>query len=329
MRGGGVVCALALSVAAAAPGAEIDWRGRMTEGLALHERGEYAKADAWFRQTLKMADAAGAGEEVRMPVLVAVANQTFELGRYGEAERLFRRVLREMEERHGKLYAEYGLQLTNLAMVETARRHRDRAEALIREAIPILRAVEGEDGLRLALARNVLAETIMFEGKPVEAEQMLQQARTVIEKNLGARHERVAIVINNLAALRRMQERLAEAAVLFEQAANILVKSKGPDHPHLLRTWGNLATVYQDLGRTEEADALYRRALDAAGRRLGTDHPTYGTLLGNYSTLLRKTGRKAEAKAMSARSRAVLAGVDRRNGEGATVDARELAAFRK
>jgi len=324
MHVGGVVCAFA--VAALAPDAGIDWQGRMIEGLALHSRGEYARAEAWFRQTLQMAEAAGVGEEVHLPVLVAVATETFELGRYEEAERLFRRVLREVEQQHGRQYSEYGLQLSNLAAVERARGHRRQAEAAQRESVAILRA-EGEDDLGLALARNELAEIIMFAGKQQEAEQLLGQARTVIEKNLGARHERVAIVLNNLGVLYRLQGRFAEAAVLLEDAERRFAEAEGPDHPHVLRTLANLATVYQDLGRLDEAEAMCRHAVDAAARRLGTDHPTYGILLGNYARLLRRKGRKAEAKEMSARSRAVLDGVDRRNGEGATVDVRELGAF--
>ena len=308
--------------------AEVDpWEARYRNGLDLFRRGEYQQAWQVFRDMLREVDAGTVPPERRAPVIVSLGSMSHELGRDAEAAKLFARALKEIEGRRGRMNSDYAMQLNNLAALDLwAGRHRQ-AEPRIREAIAIYDAIGEPDTVRVAVARNALAEVLLNRGEFAGAEKLLFAARATLERTLGP-HERTAVVINNLAVMRRRQGRKEEAVALFAEAAAMLAKVSGPRHPHTARALNNLAAAYADAGRFPQAGETYLQAIEITEATLGADHPVYGEVLSNYARLLRLQGRKAEAKPIESRARALLAGAARRNGDGMTVDVHDLQSFR-
>src|SRR5512140_2877136 len=88
---GVIVCGMAASLASSAVAQPDSWKDLMLKGNALDGAGDYAGAASAFRDAVHVAEGCG---DPRLPIAInALANVDDELGRYSDAEQLFRRAL--------------------------------------------------------------------------------------------------------------------------------------------------------------------------------------------------------------------------------------------
>jgi len=317
-----VIFTAVLTAAAGFPQTD-QWRLRMDEGATAEIVGDYAKSVASYRVAAQIAEGFDRGDKRRVTTWNALANMYDALGQFVDAEAEYRRALKAAAEAGGKSSPEYGMVLGNLgtSYVETGRAAS--GEKLMREALAIYSAADPPDPLRLAIARNALAEVLSVTGKFKEADTLLTAALPVLEKNPNVWGE-AAIATNNLGVARFNLGKHEEAGRLLHQALSMMELHTGPDHPMLARTLNNLASLSARTGHREEAGQCLRRALDIAEKRLGPEHPVYAAILANYAAFLRQGGEKAEAKVLEARSNQILKDSSRRNGIGAVIDINSL-----
>ena len=294
----------------------------MVEGNAQDKAGNYAAAAVSFLGAVR------AAEQARLDTclvlsLNSLARVDDDLGRFSEAERLYRRALAILKNGNHTGGTSYAGILSNLGALCVEDGQVAAGEAMLREALARYARILPADDDRVAATRNGLAEALMREGKYREAERLIEQALVALE-NSSQHRGMLAVTLSNQAVLRRMQGRDKEAVPLLERSLGIFESQNGRDHPALLRGLNNLATAYAFTRRREEADATFRRALALAEKYLGTNHPTYGSVLSNYAEFLHMSGRKAEARTLAAQANDVLRDSARRNGLGMTVDASAL-----
>jgi tetratricopeptide (TPR) repeat protein len=318
---GAIVCGLTVLVAGFAFAQTDRWKDLMVRGNALDAAGEYAGAAVAFRDATQAADGSDAREAI---AINALANTDENLGRYSEAELLYRRAM-AITGKGGVWNPTYALTLGNLGTHYLEVGRRDKAEPMLRESLVIYMALLPPDNTQLALARNSLANLLVDYGRYAEAERLIEASLVAFRKHPAPGTGQEAIGLNNLGVVRRVQGRNQEATELFEEAVRLCENEFGPDNPTLLRAMNNLATLYASNGRPDDADRTFQRALAIAEKRLGTSHPTYARVLLNYAGFLRASGRKAAAKTLAARANATLRDHARINGIGMTVD---VSAFR-
>jgi tetratricopeptide (TPR) repeat protein len=300
-----------------------EWQLRLDEGATAEIRGDYPKAASAYRAATEIADRFDRRDPRRAVSWNALATMEDALGRFAEAEGDYQRALKAAAESGGKAGGEYGLVLGNLGSVYVETGRLAAGEKLLRQALAIHAAAVPPDELRIAIARNGLAEVLTISRKYQESEGLLVKALAVLEKNPNTWGES-AIAMNNLGVARFFLGRQEESKELLLKALATMEQHMGPDHPMLARTLNNLASLEARTGHREEAGERLRRALDIAERRLGADHPVYAGLLANYAAFLRKGGEKSRAKALEAKSREILIDNSRRNGIGAVVDVSAL-----
>ena len=177
--------------------------------------------------------------------------------------------------------------------------------------------------MRIAAARNGLAEVLCVARKYKQADPLLISAIAVLEKDPRAWGE-TALAKNNLGVVRFLEGDHDQARRLFLQAVAMIEQRWGTDHPMLVRILSNLASLENRTGHRQEAGERLRRALDIAERRLGPEHPSYAALLANYAAFLRQEGDKSRAKVLEAQSTQILKDNSRRNGLGAVIDVNSL-----
>ena len=326
-RRGVIVCAMAawlasLALASLAIAQADSWNDLMAKANALDVAGDYAGAAAVFRDAIHFAEASG---DPRLPIAInSLATDDDELGRYSEAEQLYRRA-QAIAARDGIWNPMYALTLGNFGAHYVEVGPREKAEPMLRESLAIYTALLPPDSIQLALGRNALANLMLYDGRYSEAEKLIQASLVTFRAHPVPGTGQMAIGLNNLGVVRRQQGKNREATELFEQSIRITETEFGADHPTLLRALNNLATVYCGAGRHDDADAAFQRALSIAEKRLGASHPVYAHVLLNYAGFLRQSGRKAVAKTLAARANATLRDHARTNGRGMTVD---VSAFR-
>jgi len=218
------------------------------------------------------------------------------LGRYAEAEPLYRQAIEIGKATIGARHPAYATRLNNLAGLLRDMGRLAEAEPLYRQAIEIDKATIGERHPGHAIHLNNLASLLRAMGRLAEAEPLYARAIEIGKATIGARHPDYATRLNNLASLLQDMGRFEEAESLVRQAIDIDKTTLGERHPQYATYLNNLASLLRGMRRLEEAEPLFRQAMDIAKSTLGERHPDYATHLNNLAGLLQEMGRLEEAE---------------------------------
>ncbi|SMX27674.1 photosystem I assembly protein Ycf3 [Pelagimonas phthalicica] len=195
------------------------------------------------------------------------------MGRYDEAEPLYRQALQIGKETLGKSHPNYAIRLNNLAeLLRNAGRY-DEAEPLYRQALQIAKETLGENHPNYAIALNNLAGLLGSTGRYEEAEPLYLQALQIDKETLGKNHPGYAIHLNNLAELLRTTGRYDEAEPLFRQALQINKETLGENHPDYAMRLNNLGVLFGNQSKWAQAEPFVAQALNIFLNVLPADHP--------------------------------------------------------
>jgi len=224
----------------------------------------YHDAYAHFKRAYEL----GQGKEE----LYAYARLCWALGKYGEAEPMFKKLCEWEKQDFGVNDAAYARALNNLAQLYRAQGRHDAAEPLYLQAMEIRRKALGEDHPAYATSLNNLAELYRAQGRDDAAEPLFIQALEIRHKALGEDHPDYATSLNNLAELYDAQGRYDEAEPPYIQALEITRTALGEDHPHYAASLNNLGGLCVEQGRLDEAAPLLQQALAIWEKALPADH---------------------------------------------------------
>jgi esterase/lipase superfamily enzyme/Flp pilus assembly protein TadD len=277
----------------------------------LYRIGAYAEALPLAQHTLELAEAQHAPVPVLGAALDNLALVYKVLGRYAEAEPLYKRAL----DLHRQMPTDPDLPaaMNNLAMLYDAQHRFAEAESLLNKAIDKWEKFLGPDDPAVATGCNNLGLLYYHEGNYARALPLLERARTIREKALGPDDPAVASTLNNLALVYEQQGDFAQAQTTYERALGIVLSKLGPDHPTVARIRENLGGLYKSRGRRGDADetkhALDRaevelaRALAIKEKVFGTDSPNLTSTLAELGDLYRLRGKCGESENAFARAR--------------------------
>jgi tetratricopeptide (TPR) repeat protein len=312
---------LQISVAEAAPESKT-WTEWVTEGKTLANAGNFRAAADAFRAALAIGDSANIAERALAEIISSLAAAYSEEGLYADSEREWRRALTIVKRIEGEDSLDYALLLGNVSILPTGTGDHQEEIATFSKALSIN---QGSDSPRdLAMVRGCLANLLIKQLRYSEAETFLNDSQPDFSRLAATDPQLVAQLLDYLGMIRFGQGRFAESVEFHQRSASLLESRLGPDHPALVVSLNNLAVASAKLGHWQKAAAVYRRATAICSNTLGADHPNCGVLLDNYAVVLRAQGHKREAEKMAARSRAVLAVAERRNGLGMVVNVTAL-----
>jgi tetratricopeptide (TPR) repeat protein len=253
-------------------------------GLAHHQAGRLAEAEALYRQTIAVApDHADA-----LHLLGVIASQA---GRHEVAVQLIDLAIAQ-DGRNSLYHSNRGLALQGLARFAEALASYDRAlalrpgypEALFNRAVTLQALARFEAALagydRALAVRPDHAEALSNRGVVLHKLGRLAEAIASYERALSARPTFVEALANRGNALAELGRR-EEALASYERALAVR-----PDHADVLFHRGG---VLHDLGRSDEALASYERALTA--------RPDFAEARFNRAVLLQARGRHEAALA--------------------------------
>ncbi len=193
----------------------------------------YLEAERYYKK-------AAVSEDQDPLYLNAHAEILWTLGRYSEAEPLYRRALAIDEKVLGREHPHVATSLNNLAFLLNKQGKYREAEPLYRQALAMDEKVYGREHPEVATDLNNLAELLREQGKYTAAEPLYRRALAIREKKLGREHPEVAQSLNNLALLLDMQCKYTEAEPLLREAVAIDEKALGKEHPTTVKLRKNL-----------------------------------------------------------------------------------------
>lgn len=209
------------------------------------------------------------------------------IGRYGEAEQMFREVSEIGREILDDGHPDRAIQLNNLGNVLQDMGRYDEAERLYREALDTTGKTSGVMNPDYAVRLNNLASLLRITGGYAEAERLLRQALDITRQTLGDKHPDYGTCLNNLGSLLVGTGRHDDAESLFRESADIMRQNVGEKHPDYATGLNNLANALGRAGRLEEAEVLCGQALQIFRETLGDGHPNTIAAAGGYAELLR------------------------------------------
>lgn len=243
-------------------------------GKLLWMSGQIDKAIAREEEVVALTGKKQGSKDPRLaPALNNLAKSYASVGRYEEAEPLFREALEIARNTIGTEHADYAIGLSNLADLLRATGRVEEAEPLYREALEITRVTRGPGHPDFALDLNNLAVLLETTDRFEEAETLYREALEIDRRTIGTEHPEYSIHLNNLAGLLRATGRYEEAEPLYRESLAISRKTLGAEHPDYAIHLNNFAGLLRITGRVDEAGPLYREALAILETQLGADHP--------------------------------------------------------
>jgi CHAT domain-containing protein/tetratricopeptide (TPR) repeat protein len=280
---------------------------------AIHRRYDELYAAGNYAAALVEAQKLEAGVKARLGVnhanysiaLYNLAVVYAALGKYADAEGVFKRALAIKEKALGADHTDVAKALHNLAIVYEEQAKYADAEGLFKRALAIWEKALGKDHPDVADTLNSLAVVYWNQGKYDDAEGLYKRTLAIKEKALGADHPDVAATLANLAIVYKEQGKYADAEGLHKRALAIYEKALGADHPDVATSLNNLAAVYEALGKYADAEGLYRRALVIREKALGKDHPEVAKTLNNLAVVYAEQDEYAAAEGLYKRALAI------------------------
>jgi serine/threonine-protein kinase len=271
-------------------------------GETMRRAGHYQQADTLTRRALAIRTAAlGPRHPANAEVLLELTAIALYLSDLNGAEELSRRAL---EIRRASLRPNDPLIAVSLEAYAATLRRLDRnaeAEAALREAIAIDRAVSGSESVDAANLQLRLAELVLAaRSDTAQAESLIRSTLAITRASLGD-HPRTSWAMSELADLLSHRGQYREAEQLARAGLDIQRRTFGAQHPNVADYASALAAVYVRAGRLAEAERTQRESIAILGRTLGENHTAYAGSLGALSEILMERGRFDEAVALRRR----------------------------
>jgi tetratricopeptide (TPR) repeat protein len=223
------------------------------------------------------------------------------MGKFSDAEMIFRRCVSESENLLGRNHPDTLDEIGNLALSLYRQDKNEESSQLYAETLRERLRIFGENHPKTITSLIGSANLAYAMGEHDKAIELNERALESSEKIFGMEHPQIFGILNNRGHILRSQGDYGEAVALYRRALNGFAKVLGEEHPNTLMSVICLAKIHQTTGDLEEAELLYRRALDGQQKSLGSEHPTTLTNIASFSDLLRVKGKYEEAEAMMRR----------------------------
>ena len=167
-------------------------------GMLADKCGDYRRGSRIKEQLIEAAAAESGSESTQMATaLNNLAENYRALGRFAEAEPLFRQALAIDAKTIGTDHPNYAIDLNNLALVLEATGRFDAAEPLYRQAMAITEKTIGTDHPDYAIHLNNLALLLEATGRTDAAEPLYAEAVKILRAALGEDHPSTKTVLAN------------------------------------------------------------------------------------------------------------------------------------
>jgi tetratricopeptide (TPR) repeat protein len=245
-------------------------------GKALLQLGHDKQAEVVLTKALRTLETSeGADPAALLDAKNSVASLYHKVGKYAEAERLYKEVLagragRSSDaDRSNTFRTKYNLAL----LYEHHLGNEAEAEVLLREVAEGLSAVLGRTNPHTLLARIALAGVYKRQQNFPRAEALLQEILKVQAGTLPPDHLDILYARAELANVYLAKEEFARAEALLKEVAEGFHDKLGAHHELTYMAKKNLAFAYEGQKKYAEAERLYKEALEAQSAKLSPDHP--------------------------------------------------------
>jgi tetratricopeptide (TPR) repeat protein len=242
------------------------WQTFYDEGMSSLNKSAYADAEKQLNAAMRAGSSLGDDDPRVVSTVKALARVHAALGRYDQAEVLYKKAL--VADERKKRSDDVITDLRNIAFVlRKQNKTQDAFDAYKRIDSILVKSPESQWLRAQAMSEHALL--LQEQGAYKDAEQLLLNALTISEKVLKPNDPALATPLENIANLYALQGRFAEAEPLFKKALTLRESSGDQQDPKASSDLNKLATLYGEQGRFTEAETLFKRTLAMAEKQFG------------------------------------------------------------
>ncbi len=250
------------------------------QGTVLSRLGERSDADAAWKESASVAEAAGAGDLAAWAAIRMVQSLASDSADDDAIEEWVR---------HAEVWLQRGshdpllrAQLDNALGIYHSRRERtEEAYGMYSRAYEAKREVLGEDDLETVRELANVAIATAELGRLDEASRVFDRVAEQLRATLGSQHPDTGRSIGNLGGVLSLRGQHAEAATAYQRALEIFEANFGPEHPSVAGYHDSLGAELLGMGRFDEAREHHQRALELLEKAHGSEHPEVAWTWGN------------------------------------------------
>jgi tetratricopeptide (TPR) repeat protein len=235
--------------------------------------------------------------ETRAEMMYVLAEGYEKLGLFGEADPLARGSLELRTALYGKMHPDV---VASMNLVGWLHHQSDRpaeAEAQLREAVAIGRAVMPHEGdPRLARALNDLGVVREDRGAYDEAAELYRESLAMRRRARRDENVGVAVTMSNLSVVQYRRGQVDAAIAMADSSLQLFKRALGEDHQRTTIVQSNLAAFQAAKGDYDGAVKQYRDILERRRRLLGPRHGSIPASLNRVAITLKDGGHFAEAE---------------------------------
>ena len=209
------------------------------------------------------------------------------LGRFDNAERLYSKLLTDLEKGGGGDVENIAVCLGGLAEIHRLRGEYLEAEPLYRQALEKVRDtrtnVEGQLLNDLGIFYNNLSRN-------KDATEMLLKSRDIFADAVGLERKSYVQTLCNLGVVATSNRHFQQAESFLKESLDATSLDLGKKHPSYAISLQNLGVLYREFGRYAEGESAFREAIPILTSILGHWHPNVAAAFQNLGELRRECG---------------------------------------
>jgi eukaryotic-like serine/threonine-protein kinase len=221
------------------------------------------------------------------------AMDSYNKGKYGEAEQLIRSALNE-ERIKGLPENENSPFL--LGMIQYAEGDYNNAKSSLESALRIKQAKHGAASKETAEVQSSLGKDLTALGQYNKAETVLQASYQTRRKIDGESSPLVADSLAGLGYLHMREHSYQKAITELTSALHMIQDDKGGDSPEVATALCNLGQAYQLADNSPQAEALYKQALAIRKKKLDPNSPLIADSYESLGSLYIRNNNLVQAK---------------------------------
>ena len=199
--------------------------------------------------------------------------------RYGEAEKLYVKLLEEREHALGLNSPELAIDMSDLGRVTFAQAKYNQAIAYYERYLQIMETSKGRQDFEVVTPLSKLIQVNREVQKYSEAERYARRAATIAEAAKGPESPELAAALIVWADLLKAQKQYAPAEQQYGRAVKIYEKSIGAAASDMLPALDGLGETYIEMRRPNDTETSWRRALSIRESAFGSSSIEVGETL--------------------------------------------------
>jgi tetratricopeptide (TPR) repeat protein len=262
-------------------------QGQLSEAQDLLRRAVVSPAANWF---------------ARVDSLMAMASVELEIGKTPESAAHWNQALELARANPGsdKATVYEAICLRGVGESWLERHETARALPVLRRSVYLLESVEPaeKEVFQLAGSRRALAQTLLLDSKPLQAEELAKAAIAAMAQASLIGHPQAAALFDVIAQAEAAQGRLEPALEALGRAQEILTRQLGSSSLAVITTNAERGVLEELAGQPAAAVRDLEQAVQAMGRDRMEFTRARLRLLGFYAAALEATHRKEKARAV-------------------------------